>query len=114
MKNIDAFKAHGDIIWNIANLLRGPYRPPQYRRVMIPLTVLRRLDCVLEASKDAVIKHHKQLKEQTDKDGKPKYDTERARALRWSSMDRPYLRAMRAVARATSAAGSLKTTCWRR
>jgi len=28
---------HGDIIWNIANLLRGPYRPPQYRRVMIPL-----------------------------------------------------------------------------
>ena len=76
MKNIDAFKAHGDIIWNIANLLRGPYRPPQYRRVMIPLTVLRRLDCVLEASKDAVIKHHKQLKEQTDKDGKPKYDAE--------------------------------------
>ena len=26
MKNFDAFKAHGDIIWNIANLLRGPYR----------------------------------------------------------------------------------------
>ncbi len=76
MKNFDAFKAHGDIIWNIANLLRGPYRPPQYRRVMIPLTVLRRLDCVLEASKDAVIKYHKQLKEQIDKDGKPKYDTE--------------------------------------
>lgn len=76
MKNLDAFKAHGDVIWNIANLLRGPYRPPQYRRVMIPLTVLRRLDCVLEASKDVVIKYHKQLKEQTDKDGKPKYDTE--------------------------------------
>ncbi|WP_342617478.1 DUF4357 domain-containing protein [Rhodoferax sp. GW822-FHT02A01] len=76
MKNLDAFKQHGDIIWNIANLLRGPYRPPQYRRVMIPLTVLRRLDCVLEATKDAVIKYHKRLKEQTDKDGKPKYDTE--------------------------------------
>jgi type I restriction enzyme M protein len=76
MKNIDAFKAHGDVIWNIANLLRGPYRPPQYRRVMIPLTVLRRLDCVLEASKDDVIRYHKQLKDQTDKDGKPKYDTE--------------------------------------
>ena len=55
MKNIDAFKAHGDIIWNIANLLRGPYRPPQYRRVMIPLTVLRRLDCVLESTKAAVL-----------------------------------------------------------
>ncbi len=47
MKNFDAFKEHGDVIWNIANLLRGPYLPPQYRRVMIPLTVLRRLDCVL-------------------------------------------------------------------
>jgi len=76
MKNLDAFKAHGDIIWNIANLLRGPYKPPQYRRVMIPLTVLRRLDCVLEASKDAVIKYHKQIKEQTDKDGIPKHSAE--------------------------------------
>jgi type I restriction enzyme M protein len=55
MKNFDAFKAHGDVIWNIANLLRGPYRPPQYRRVMIPLTVLRRLDCVLEGTKAQVI-----------------------------------------------------------
>ena len=27
-------------IWNIANKLRGPYRPPQYRRVMLPLIVL--------------------------------------------------------------------------
>ena len=74
MKNLDALKQHGDVIWNIANLLRGPYRPPQYRRVMIPLTVLRRLDCVLEASKDAVIKHHRLLKDATGKDGKPKHD----------------------------------------
>jgi type I restriction enzyme M protein len=62
MKNLDALKQHGDVIWNIANLLRGPYRPPQYRRVMIPLTVLRRLDCVLESTKDAVIAYHKKLK----------------------------------------------------
>jgi len=27
MKNLDVFKEQGDIIWNIANLLRGPYRP---------------------------------------------------------------------------------------
>ena len=58
MKNLDALKQHGDVIWNIANLLRGPYRSPQYRRVMIPLTVLRRLDCVLEGGKVAVIKYH--------------------------------------------------------
>jgi len=33
-----------DFIWSIANKLRGPYRPPQYRKVMLPLIVLRRLD----------------------------------------------------------------------
>lgn len=65
MSNLDAFKEEGDVIWNIANLLRGPYRPPQYRRVMIPLTVLRRLDCVLEGSKDKVIAMHKKLKAET-------------------------------------------------
>jgi len=70
VKNFDAFKEHGDVIWNIANLLRGPYRPPQYRRVMIPLTVLRRLDCVLESTKDQVIALHKKLK------AEKKYDAE--------------------------------------
>ncbi|MDA8015643.1 MAG: type I restriction-modification system subunit M N-terminal domain-containing protein, partial [Gammaproteobacteria bacterium] len=29
-------------IWQVANLLRGPYRPPQYKDVMLPMTVLRR------------------------------------------------------------------------
>ena len=37
-----------NLIWQIADLLRGPYRPPQYERVMLPMTVLRRFDCVLE------------------------------------------------------------------
>ncbi|MBH2009259.1 MAG: SAM-dependent DNA methyltransferase [Xanthomonadaceae bacterium] len=64
MKNLDSLKQHGDLIWSIANLLRGPYRPPQYRRVMIPLTVLRRLDCVLESRKDEVLALHKKLKAQ--------------------------------------------------
>lgn len=62
MRNQESLKQQGDVIWNIANLLRGPYRPPQYRRVMIPLTVLRRLDCVLEPTKKAVLTHHQQLK----------------------------------------------------
>ncbi|MEM6252189.1 MAG: class I SAM-dependent DNA methyltransferase [Cyanobacteria bacterium P01_D01_bin.156] len=43
-------------IWSIADKLRGPYRPPQYRRVMLPLIILRRLDCVLEPTKQAVLK----------------------------------------------------------
>jgi len=38
-------------IWNIADKIRGPYRPPQYRRVMLPLIVLRRLDLVLKPTK---------------------------------------------------------------
>jgi len=51
-----------DKIWAVANKLRGPYRPPQYRKVMLPLIVLRRLDCVLEPTKDQVLKQVAVLK----------------------------------------------------
>ena len=51
-------------IWEIANRLRGPYRPPQYRLVMLPMVVLRRLDCVLEPTKDAVLKRRAELEAQ--------------------------------------------------
>lgn len=51
-------------IWDVADLLRGPYRPPEYRKVMLPMTVLRRLDCVLEATKAKVLDEHKKLKGQ--------------------------------------------------
>lgn len=61
MKNQDQYKKHSDLVWDIANLLRGPYRPPQYRKVMIPLTVLRRLDSVLEETKDQVLSEYEKL-----------------------------------------------------
>lgn len=48
-------------IWSVANLLRGPYRPNQYKDVMLPMTVLRRLDCVLEPTKDKVLAKMKAL-----------------------------------------------------
>ena len=51
-------------IWEIANRLRGPYRPPQYRLVMLPMVVLRRLDCVLEPTKDAVLEKLAELEAQ--------------------------------------------------
>ena len=51
-------------IWDVADLLRGPYRPPEYRKVMLPMTVLRRLDCVLESTKAKVLEEHKRLKGQ--------------------------------------------------
>ena len=47
-----------NLIWQIADLLRGPYRPPQYERVMLPMTVLRRFDCVLEPSKPKVLSEY--------------------------------------------------------
>ena len=47
-----------NLIWQIADLLRGPYRPPQYERVMLPMTVLRRFDCVLAPSKSAVLSEY--------------------------------------------------------
>lgn len=52
-----------NFIWQVADLLRGPYRPPQYERVMLPLTVLRRFDCVLEATKDKVLARYEQIKD---------------------------------------------------
>ncbi len=50
-----------NFIWQIADLLRGPYRPPQYERVMLPLTVLRRFDCVLDSTKPKVLAEAKRL-----------------------------------------------------
>jgi type I restriction enzyme M protein len=47
-----------NLIWQIADLLRGPYRPPQYERVMLPMTVLRRFDCVLVPTKARVLGEH--------------------------------------------------------
>ncbi|MER5336779.1 class I SAM-dependent DNA methyltransferase [Micromonospora sp. NPDC002717] len=52
-----------DLIWNVADLLRGDYKRSEYGRVILPLTVLRRLDWVLEPTKDAVLAKHAQLKQ---------------------------------------------------
>lgn len=54
---------HANLIWQIADLLRGPYRPPQYERVMLPLTVLRRFDAVLAGTKAAVLSKFKEIEE---------------------------------------------------
>jgi len=57
--------SHSDLanlIWQIADLLRGPYRPPQYERVMLPLVVLRRFDCVLADTKVKVLAEYERRK----------------------------------------------------
>lgn len=46
-------------IWSVADLLRGDYKPHEYGSVILPFTVLRRLDCVLAPTKDKVLAEHK-------------------------------------------------------
>ncbi|KXK39163.1 MAG: N-6 DNA methylase [Bacteroidetes bacterium OLB9] len=52
MKN---FKEKADKIWEVANLLRGDYKRADYGKVILPMTVLRRLDCVLKDTKQDVL-----------------------------------------------------------
>src|SRR5688572_28547755 len=46
-------------IWSVADLLRGDYKQSEYGKVILPFTVLRRLDCVLEPTKAAVLSEKK-------------------------------------------------------
>src|ERR1700739_4138524 len=48
--NLSAF------IWSVADLLRGDYKQADYGKVILPFTLLRRLDCVLESTKGDVLK----------------------------------------------------------
>lgn len=56
------------LIWQIADLLRGPYRQPQYERVMLPMTVLRRFDCVLASTKAKVLVEYERRKDRLEGD----------------------------------------------
>jgi len=49
-------------IWSICNLLRGPYKRNEYRKVILPLTVLRRFDCLLAPTKAQVLAKHAEIK----------------------------------------------------
>ncbi len=51
-----------NFIWSICNLLRGPYKRNEYRKVILPLTVLRRFDCLLAPTKEKVLKEYPSLK----------------------------------------------------
>jgi type I restriction enzyme M protein len=52
---------HAAFIWSVADLLRGDYKQSEYGRVILPLVVLRRLDCVLEPTKATVVKRKAEL-----------------------------------------------------
>ena len=57
-----------DLIWAIADKLTGPYKPHEYGDVILPLTVIRRFDCILFDTKDAVLKKYEEVKNLPMKD----------------------------------------------
>ena len=52
--------SEANFIWGIANKLRGSYMPDKYGNVIIPMTIIRRFECALEATKENVVKTYKQ------------------------------------------------------
>jgi type I restriction enzyme M protein len=57
---------HAAFIWSVADLLRGDYKQSEYGRVILPLVVLRRLDCVLEPTKTVVLRRKAELEGRID------------------------------------------------
>ncbi|SDZ00269.1 class I SAM-dependent DNA methyltransferase [Bacillus sp. 166amftsu] len=56
------FQDKVSFIWSIAEVLRGPYKPEDYGKVILPLAVLRRFDCVLDSTKDEVLANFEKFK----------------------------------------------------
>lgn len=60
--NAETHSQLANFIWSICNLLRGPYKRNEYRKVILPLTVLRRFDCLLASTKARVLEEYPKLK----------------------------------------------------
>jgi type I restriction enzyme M protein len=65
--NGETHRQMAGFIWSICNLLRGPYKRNEYRKVILPLTVLRRFDCLLAPTKKEVLDAHHELKTKPDR-----------------------------------------------
>jgi type I restriction enzyme M protein len=62
----DSHNQNANFIWSICNLLRGPYKRNEYRKVILPLTVLRRFDCLLAPTKSRILAEHAKIKSKPD------------------------------------------------
>ena len=62
MSNTETIRNHAAFIWSVADLLRGDYKQSEYGKVILPMVVLRRLDCVLEPTKSAVLERNRSLR----------------------------------------------------
>ncbi len=73
-KRFANFRGIADFLWQNAERLRGAYKPNEYDKVILPLLVVRRLDCVLEPSKDKVLARLEALKAKGMKPSDPAVD----------------------------------------
>lgn len=71
MANNGKIKELSNFIWSIADLLRGDYKQSDYGKIILPFTVLRRLDCVLEPTKQKVLDYLPKLKSMKIKNTEP-------------------------------------------
>lgn len=67
MSNIN-INEKANLIWSVADKLRGDFKQSEYGKVILPLTVLRRLDCVLEDTKQKVLAKYNELKSIMDEE----------------------------------------------
>ncbi|MBF2761329.1 MAG: N-6 DNA methylase [Ectothiorhodospiraceae bacterium AqS1] len=65
-------KSFGAFVWSIAEILRGDFKQSEYGKVILPFVVLRRLDCVLEDTKDEVLKRASTLPKSMDDEARDK------------------------------------------
>jgi type I restriction-modification system DNA methylase subunit len=79
----DAIKNHAAFIWSVADLLRGDYKQSEYGKVILPLTVLRRFDCVLAPVKQEMLDSYERLKGRVENFGLCHRDRS---ASSWSSL----------------------------
>ncbi|EST51923.1 DNA methyltransferase [Brevibacillus panacihumi W25] len=56
------FQEKVNFIWTIAEILRGPYKKEEYGKVVLPMAVLRRFDCVLNETKEEVLSQYEKFK----------------------------------------------------
>ncbi|MDN7137889.1 SAM-dependent DNA methyltransferase [Pseudidiomarina sp. 1ASP75-14] len=64
--NTESYSQTASFIWSVADLLRGNFRQSQYGRVILPFTLLRRLECVLTPNKQKVLEAAKQYQSKND------------------------------------------------
>lgn len=60
------FKGMANKIWSVADLLRGDYKQSDYGKIILPMTVLRRLDCILAPTKQAVLDYLPKIEKLSD------------------------------------------------